>query len=475
MISKIRNWMIRKALAMADQPNTITTAQDLDRWIRLGWISSSSGINVNMENAAGLAAMATCERVLTQAVAHLPLVLYRRSGERKVPDRNNPLFTLLHDRPNPWQTSYGFRKLIMRDMMYRGGFYVMMMPAVSPRWLVRLHPDMVTPEQDERTMEVTYTYRRPGGMPIMFRQNEILKVVSYTDDGFTPISPISAYRESIGDGIAIRQHGSSFFARKARLSGVLQMPKGGTMKQEAREQLLADFENTYSGNDNAFRTALLPGGITFEPVSVTMEDAQWVEARKITAREIFGIYGIPLHKGGDYDKATFNNVEHMNLDFVIDALTPWLVCFEQALNKDILDNDSTRYFKFNVSALLRGAAKDRAEALQIQRRNGVINANEWRALEDMNPRQDPGGDEYIVEQNMRIQDGINPLEVDLTPIGGTSSYNNNGNGNGNGNGTANGFSKNGSIVNNLSSVKFNEADWDRLAKELSREVGGIRR
>jgi HK97 family phage portal protein len=141
---------------------------------------------------------------------------------------------------------------------------------------------------------------------------------------------------------------------------------------------------------------------------MNMVDAQYIEARKFTRSEICSIFGVPPHKIGDLERATFSNIEHQALEFVQDAVVPRCVRWEQAIHRDLLDGDPNLYAKHNVSGLLRGDAKSRNEALQIQRRNGVISANEWRAYEDLNPRPDEGGDEYIIEANMTPDDGTDP-------------------------------------------------------------------
>src|SRR5581483_8032081 len=129
---------------------------------------------------------------------------------------------------------------------------------------------------------------------------------------------------------------------------------------------------------------------------------------KLSVTEIARLFGMPPHKIADLEKATFSNIEHQSIEFVQDAIAPRAKRWEQAIMRDLFDNDPSVKVEFNLSALLRGDARSRAEALQIQRRNGVINANEWRALENMNRREDPGGDEYVVESNMRVQDGTAP-------------------------------------------------------------------
>lgn len=399
------NRLRRAVHAMSSRPNEITTSQDLDEWIRFGDVGAASGAPVTVKTAQGLAAVATCVRVLSNPVASLPLRVMRRSDNRREPARDLPVYRVLHDQPNQVQTSYQWRKLMMRDLLLRGNAYSLKMVGTrGVQGLIRLHPDRVKVIQDPSTGVVTYEYRRMDGRPVSLAQERVFHVWADSDDGYTGLNPIQVYRESIGDGLAVREHGSRFFSNGARLGVVLEQDAGTKMSAEARKALREDFDALYAGTGNAFRTAITPGGIQVKTVSLSMEDAQWIETRKVTAREIFGIYGVPPHKGGDKTDATFSNVEHENLDFVISSLTPWLVCWEQAINRDLL-GDPTLYAKFSVDALLRGDARSRAEALQIQRRSGVISANEWRALDDMNARSDAGGDVYIIEGNMQPNDG----------------------------------------------------------------------
>lgn len=396
----------------ADRPNEITTSKELDDWLRFGGHETAAGVSVGIENASGLAAVAAAVRILSNAVAHLPLGVYQEDGRRRVPAADQPVYGLLHDKPTRLQTSFQWRKLLMRDLLYRGNAYCLKVS--TSRGLIelpRLHPDRVKVKQDERGV-VTYEYA-PNGKTLVYPRERIFHLWSDSDDGVVGINPIQTYRQSIGDGLALREHGSRFFANAARMGVVLEMPSGAKMSGEGMKQLRSDFDTLYAGGENAHRTALLPGGITAKTVSLSMEDAQWIEARKLTAREIFGIFGIPPHKAGDLADATFSNIEHENLDFVISSLMPWVVCWEQGINRDLLGNAPGIYSKFNTSALLRGDSRSRAEALQIQRRNGIISANEWRDLEDFNPREDAGGDLYVIEQNMRYDDGVNPIESNL--------------------------------------------------------------
>lgn len=395
------------------QANTITTSEDLDAWIRDGGATSVSGVSVTEKKAAAVAAVFTCVRVLRMAISHLPLVLYVQEGRRRVPDTRHPLYGLLHDRPNEWQTSLEWRESMQRDVELRGNAYARIVLGVGGRIieLIRLHPDTVTPKQDE-LMRVTYEYTRPNGQRVVLRNNEVLHIKGYSDDGLVGMNPIREHRETIGDAIAMREHGARFFSNGGKPLGAFEVNvESGThfeMSQASKDAFRADFDEAHSGGVNAHKSMLVPQGLTYKPISISMEDSQYIDGRKFTRSEIFGLFGVPPHKGGDLERATFSNIEHQSIEFVVDAIVPRCVRWEQAIKRDLLWHEQDRFVRHNVAGLLRGDTKSRAEALQIQRRNGVINANEWRLLEDLNPRTDEGGDEYIVETAMRPDDGRDP-------------------------------------------------------------------
>jgi HK97 family phage portal protein len=403
----------------AEGTSTITTSGDLERVLRrIGWAGGMSiaGVHVSLTSAQRLAAVASCERVIGRTLAHLPLVVYRQDGRSKLPAVDLPVYQLLHDRPNEHQTSYQFRRMLFRDQFYRGNAYAFKVRGVGGRLieLRRLHPDCTEPKLDPATQQIKYEYRRPGGGTMTFERDEILHLWEVSEDGVKGLNQIALHRETIGDGIALREHGSRFFSNGARPGGVLQTKEklGGT---EQIRELREDFESVYAGNENAHKVAILDQGLEYKAVGISMEDAQYIDARKFNRAEIAGLWGVPPHKIGDLDKATFSNIEHQGLEFVTDCIGPLAVCFEQSCNADLLGNDPGLYVKLNLNALLRGDFKTRQEGLLAQRRAGVISANEWRELEDFNPRADKGGDQYIVEENMTDQTGGLPPKVAKSP------------------------------------------------------------
>ena len=387
------------------------TIEDLLARLQLGGVQSKAGVSVTVDRATRVSAVYASCRAIQDPIAASPLLLYRRTGdEDEVTDRADPLFRLLRDRPNEWQTAFEFRELMQRDLLLRGNAYALIVRGrrgqVSE--LLRLHPDAVEPKQDQATLAVVYEYRRPDGAVVVLQRREVFHLRGLGDDGLKGASPIGWFRETIGDAIATQEHGSRFWSNGAKPLGLLVQEAGTTLSDKARKDLRDDFQSMYAGGEKAYQTAVLPAGIKYESVEINHEDAQFLDTRKLQRSEIAAMFRVPPHKIGDLERATFSNIEHQAIEFVTDTITPWAVRWEQAIHRDLLDSDPDRFVRFNLGHLLRGDFKSRQEGLQIQRRNGVISANEWRRSEEMNGRTDAGGDQYIVESNMALNDGSNP-------------------------------------------------------------------
>ena len=412
--SRVGSERVEPTILASNEIREYGTLEDLIRE-SVGSDLTDAGVMVSTDAAARFSAVGSCVRVLSDDLSSLPLVVYRHVGEESQPAQNLPVFRLLKSRPNEWQTAAEFRQLAERERLLRGVSYSLIVRNFRKDVdeLIRMDPMKVAVKQDDRTMAVTFEYTRDDGRRVVLPRSEVFAVRYATKDGLEPLSPVSLFRETIGDGIAMRKYGGTLFSRGARPGGVLQAD--AKIDAESKKAMRDDWERLHSGPENQHRTAVLDQGMKYEPVALSMEDAQWIESRKFNRSEVAGIFGVPPHKIGDLDRATFTNIEHQSIEYVTGALTPNAVKWEQAIQRDLLPEGDEYYAKHKFDGLLRGDAKSRNEALQIQRRNGVINANEWRALQDMNPRPDEGGDEYIVEQNMRPNDGTQPED----PAGGT--------------------------------------------------------
>lgn len=384
--------------------NKLSGPQELEEiaeYLRAGGVASS-GVNVSFNRARSLAAVASCVRVLSDDVAQLPLVLYRKEGDRRIPAADKELYKILKSQPNEWQTAFEWRRDMARSLLLRGNAYSYVTFGVDgfPIEVLPLQADRVEVEQRDNK-KLVYTYRVDSGKTSTFDQRNILHIRGPSEDGVKGLSPVSLHRETIGDGIAAQEYGSRFFSNGAKPGGLLQ--SDAKVPPESKKAIREDFERMLS-EQNAHRIAVVDQGVKFQPLSISPEDAQYIEGRKFNRSEICGLYGVPPHRIGDLDNATFSNIENQNISYVYSGLMPHLVNIEQAIERDLIPEDGY-YAKHKVDALLRGDARSRAEALQIQRRNGIISANEWREMEDLNPRGDKGGDEYIIEANMQRDDG----------------------------------------------------------------------
>jgi len=410
------DWM--RWLAGTDEPaaprvqaNSISTSEELSRIIRaLEGGVSAAGVRVNSNSAEGVTAVYRCVRLLSDTLSWLPLAAYRldRAG-RKVP-LDSDVIRLLTVKPNDRQSAAQFRRLMQRDLELRGNAYAVITRGVGDRpiELLRLHPDRV--RVVELDGEVVYRVTGTGEMvSTEYAQRDMLHLWEWSDDGLVGKSTIQAHRDTIGEGLAMREHGSKMFANGARPSGILEVTDtAARMGPEDVEALRDDVDSIYAGASNAFATVVLPGGISYKPVSLNMKDAQFIEGRRLNIEDIARIFGVPPHKIGALDRATFNNIEHLGIEFVTDSIRPRSTTWEQAIHAALFDAAPDILVEFDLSYLLMGDAKSRAEAHQILRRNGVINANEWREEEGWNRREDSGGDQYIIEGNMAINDGRDP-------------------------------------------------------------------
>ena len=266
--------------------------------------------------------------------------------------------------------------------------------------LYPLMPDKVRVDRDQRNRLVYIYSHYDKANPnlkeqgdIILYADEVLHIPGLGFDGLVGYSPIALAKNAIGISIACEEYGASFFGNNANPSGVLEHP--GVIKNPDK---LRDAWHRAYGGKNSHKVAVLEEGVKFTPISIPNNEAQFLETRKFQIEEIARMYRVPLHMIGDLDHATFSNVEHLSLDFVKYSLDPWIVRWEQSLQKALLsDSEKGQYFmKFNVNGLLRGDYASRMQGYDTARQNGWMSANDIRELEDMNMiSEEEGGNLYL--------------------------------------------------------------------------------
>lgn len=369
---------------------------------------SSAGKTVNERSAMQMTAVYSCVRILAEAVAGLPLHLYRYKedgGKERAIDNN--LYHLLHDEPNKEMSSFIFRETLMTHLLLWGNAYAQIIRNGKGE-VVALYPLMPNKMQVDRDEngELYYIYTRSSdeaktmdGVTVYLTPRDVLHIPGLGFDGLVGYSPIAMAKNAIGLAIATEEYGAKFFANGAAPSGVLEHP--GTIKDPSR--LRENWNSTFGGSANSGKVAVLEEGMKYTPISISPEQAQFLETRKFQIDEIARIFRVPPHMVGDLEKSSFSNIEQQSLEFVKYTLDPWVIRWEQSLSRALLNEDEKRkyFFKFNLEGLLRGDYESRMSGYAVARQNGWMSANDIRELENMDkiPAED-GGDLYLINGNM---------------------------------------------------------------------------
>jgi HK97 family phage portal protein len=226
-------------------------------------------------------------------------------------------------------------------------------------------------------------------------------IPAFSPDGIIGYSPIRLAQEAVGLGMAATEFASRFYGQGMNMGIVLEHPQ--TLKKEGRENLKADLMEQAGGLQNSWMPLLLEEGMKVNRIPMPLKDAQFLEQQKLNRDEICGLYRVPPHMIANLERSTNNNIEHQGIEFVMYTMLPWVKRWEQIINwKLFTPSERSRgyYAKFNLTALLRGDAKSRAEALHVMRQDGIINADEWREMDEMNPQEGESGKVYLVNGNM---------------------------------------------------------------------------
>ena len=376
----------------------------LDRWSDMGLGSgpTKAGVELSETTAEGLPTVFACVRVISSAVAQLPLKLYRVGDDgAKTEATDHPLYEVLHDLANPEMTAFDLRALLTSHLLLWGNAFAEIerdpagrVVALWPLLPWRMHVD----RDDRRRLRFRYAARDPWifdpARPPIFR------LMIHSQDGITGRSPVRVLRESMGLTLALQEFGAAFFKNGTTFGGILSA-KDRDIDPESDDgkQIRETVAGLHARPDKAHRMLVLGGDWTFHQLGVPPEDAQFLESRKFQRSELCGAYGVPPHMIADLERATFSNVENESLRWLRDGLEPYLGNWEGAIRRDLIGPRafSRSYARFTRNAMVRGDLGSRSKALATMRQNGIISANEWRALEEMDPiRAADGGDVYIV-------------------------------------------------------------------------------
>ena len=374
---------------------------------------STSGKSVNERSAMQMTAVYACVRILSEAIAGLPLHLYRydRDGSKKKAT-DHRLYTLLHDEPNPEMTSFVFRETLMTHLLLWGNAYAQIIRNGKGE-VIALYPLMPNHMEVDRAPDgrIYYKYTRDSSEAnagketnVILTPDDVLHIPGLGFDGLVGYSPIAMAKNAIGMAIACEEYGAKFFANGAAPSGVLEHP--GVLKDP--ERVRDSWNAAYGGSSNSHKVAVLEEGMKYTPISISPNEAQFLETRKFQINEIARIFRVPPHMVGDLEKSTFSNIEQQSLEFVKYTLDPWVIRWEQSLARALLTDEEKKeyFFRFNLDGLLRGDYASRMSGYATGIQNGIFSVNDCRELENMDllPESE-GGFIHVLNGNVvRLRD-----------------------------------------------------------------------
>ena len=366
---------------------------------------TASGKNVNSESAQALPALYCAVSTIAEAIATLPLHVYRKSKDDRERAATHSAEKLLNLAPNEYQTPYDFKLALMRSILLKGNGYARIdfEKTGKAKALHLIHPDAI---QVKRLANgrLGYVVTNDKGKQESLLQEEIIHVRYHSDDGIIGKSPVTVCRESIGLGLAQQEHGASQLKNGVRPSGVLEYDK--FLDEKKIKEMSAAFNNQHTGTGNNGKTLILEGGLKWKSVSLSNQDAEWLESRQFTIADVARMFKISPIYLMDYSNSTYSNHSEASRAFLSQSLRPWLSNLEQALGAKLISsrNLGNVFIEFQTADVLRATTVERYEVYDIGIRNGLLSPNECRKKENLVSRH--GGDEFSQSWKQEVETNV---------------------------------------------------------------------
>ncbi len=365
-------------------------------------ITTNTGLRISGDSALSYSAVFCAVSVISQAVASLPFLLYSRLPDKgKKLATEHPLFHALRVSPNSEMTSYSWKEITMSHLLLWGNSYSEMrrdgLGRTAELW--PLNPATTKIKRSEGG-NIYYEVTEKGGKKRTLQSADVLHIPGLGYDGRVGYSVIRLAKESMALGLGMETFQSRFYGSGTNPGSVFQHP--GKLSKETHEQLRKDLNATYSGLGNSQKTIILEEGMEYKKMGMPLSDAEFMSSRVFQLTEICRWFSIQPSKLQELSHGTYSNVAQAQLAFLTDTLRPWLVRLESYILWKALDKNEQQelFAEFLIDAILRADPESRNKALSIQRMNGIINADQWRAMINMNPIGGPSGQTYLVPLNM---------------------------------------------------------------------------
>jgi len=378
--------MIRRVL------NAIQNKTDFQRYSEA--FNSGGDLQQTDTQMMKYSAVFACVRVISEGYASVTINEYKRSknGDDREKTNNTGLLDLLKNAPNGYMNAYNYHEMSMVQINTDGNFYALKDKdkygnIVGLKPVLNVTQELVDGKITYKTSDGTYT------------RDDMFHMVGFSPDGIQGYSPLEYFSSIVNVGLTYQEFSKKFYKNGAFPSGVFEHEK--FLNEEAYNRLQEDIKKRYSGLMNAGTPMLLEDSLTYKPITIKPVDAQLLESKKFQIEDICRVYRVPLHMVQNLDSATYNNIEHLSLSFLMYTMLPHFRRAEMTINTQLLtkkQRDDGYYFEFNMASLLRGDTKSMAEAFAAGRQWGWMSVNDIRKLLNMNSI--PNGDIYLEPLNM---------------------------------------------------------------------------
>lgn len=366
-----------------------------------GGTGTAAGVNVSEAKARKYSAFYNAVYLLSSYLGMISLKLYRRRDDGgKVEGREHPLFDVLHLQPNPEMSATSFRETLQGHLLVHGDAYAEIVRNGRGQ-VTELWPLNPRTTRLDRKGGVPFYRTTINSSPERLGFDDVFHVPGLGFDGRRGWSILALAREAVGGGLAQEEYRHRFFQNAATPSGILKVPEA--MKDDAKQRLKRQWNKAHSGLTQAQKTAVLEGGVEWEALGISSEDAQLLESEEFTVQQMARFFNMPPHKLKDLSRATFDNISQEQISFLQDTLQPWLNRWEQAISVQLLKESARRrgvFAEFNVDTVLRSDPEQRAEMMRARFGTGSWTPNDIRALENENPLDVQGADTPYVQSNM---------------------------------------------------------------------------
>jgi HK97 family phage portal protein len=382
-----------------------STISKPERWLidMFGGYASKSGARVNQDTAMKIIAVYACIRLISETIASIRPKLMRRLKRGKEEATDEALYHLLYYLPNKEMTAFEFWQVMMLyALLYKNGGLaeVVRNEAGDPVELWPIPPWCWTQDRNPKTDELMYRVNAPDKKQYILYPENIFHIKGFTINGVESFDPVGLFKEAAGLSLAAEEYASRYFSNGTNAGGIVEYP--GKMTDEAFKRYKDSLREEYTGLGQSNRLIFLEQGGKFTKISTPPNESQFIETRQHQVVEIARFFNVQPDMIMDFLRATFSNIEHASLRYIMFTIDPWAEKIELAIYKDLITPQKRKklYAKFNFNKLLRADFKTRTEGYHYMIQDGVYSPNDVLDMEDRNPIDGPEGDRHYINSTM---------------------------------------------------------------------------